>query len=152
MTIIFPVFTLKNWLTDMLRTSLSLYSAELVFLESGRQEVDYFEKGRGIWSLFKRYLVPQSEHLWLKILIWVEIILFGALLIGFALSLASWLIMLVKFHLLINSCTWLRVLPFIGLFIIISLSGGYARMRLPIEPLIIILSLRYWITKRKIYE
>lgn len=140
-----PFLTLKNWLTDMLRTSLSLYSAELVFLESGRKEIDYFKKGRGMWPMFKRYLMPETEHTWLKILIGIEIVIFAVMLFGFLMGLGSWLVTIIKFRSLTHSCVWLRTLPFIALFIVISLSGGYARMRLPVEPLLAILSLRYWV-------
>jgi hypothetical protein len=44
----------------------------------------------------------------------------------------------------IDTCSILRMLPFMALFMIIALSGGYARMRLPIEPFLLICSLYGW--------
>ncbi|MFA5306970.1 MAG: hypothetical protein WC365_05995, partial [Candidatus Babeliales bacterium] len=41
-------------------------------------------------------------------------------------------------------CSWIRMMPFIALFVIIALSGGYARMRLPIEPFLLMCSLLGW--------
>ncbi len=139
-----PLIALKYWVTDMLRASLSLYSAELIYLESDRKKVNYFEKDRSYWNMFKRYLVPETSSWWLRLVIYVEIILFALLLIGFIGFIFTgfkWCthyqdILVVK-------------LPFIVLFIVISLSGGYARMRLPIEPLIMILSGAWWMQRIK---
>ncbi|MFH1831812.1 MAG: hypothetical protein ABH827_03325 [bacterium] len=131
-----PLITLKNWATDMFRTCFSLYSAELLYLDSGRQEINYFEKNRSFWSLFKRYLFPQTKNIYLKVIIFLEITLFLFILLGFL------LFMLTRNP--NNWCVLLKTLPFMGIFIIISLAGGYARMRLPIEPLLIIISLAGW--------
>jgi len=144
----YPLLALKNWLTDMMRTSLSLYSAEIVFLESGRKEIDYFNKERTIWSMFKRHFIPQTDKVWLKIVVWGEIILFFFILLGFAMNACRWLWNLVHYR-LTDNYVWIRVLPFMCLFIFISLSGGYARMRLPIEPLLIIMSLQYWFERKR---
>lgn len=128
-----PLITLKNWATDMLRTSLSLYSSELVYLESGRKEQDYFNKERTVWSLFERYLFPQTESVMLKIIIYYEIITFFLLLLAFVYGFIQALYYK-------KSETWIKSLLFIGLFIVLALSGGYARMRLPAEIFIIILA------------
>ncbi len=128
-----PLITLKNWATDMLRTSLSLYSSELVYLEAGRNSPDYFNKDRTIWSFFQRYLFPQTEKVWLKYLIYYEIISFLIILILFALGLLR------SFYTEIYG-TFITAILFMGLFIVLALSGGYARMRLPAEVLLIILA------------
>jgi hypothetical protein len=38
----------------------------------------------------------------------------------------------------------MQAIPIMILFIVLALAGGYARMRLPIEPLLIIFSLSGW--------
>ena len=128
----------------MVRTSCSLYSSELLYLDSGRKSVNYFEKGRSWWSMFERYLFPQTQSIFLKIIIWLEILTYLLLLFGLfgTLIFAVQRAFALNFSLL---CTVLKMLPFIALFIVIALSGGYARMRLPIEPLMIILSFSFWI-------
>ncbi|MBS1987815.1 hypothetical protein JST56_02370 [Candidatus Dependentiae bacterium] len=140
-----PFSALKNWCTDMLRTTLSLYSAELLYLESGRQDIDYFAKGRGVWAMFCRYLVPQTDKFWLKVITYVEMFLFLFILIGFAGSLVVALRGLIfEAHMQLADAL-AKVLPFMLLFIVISLSGGYARMRLPCEPWLIITSWSFWL-------
>ena len=140
-----PCIALKNWCTDMLRTTLSLYSAELLYLESGRKEVDYFAKRRGVWAMFSRYLIPQTDNMWLKFIMYGEIFLFLFMLLGFAGSFgtALWGLIIGTKAQLADALA--KVLPFMTLFIVISLSGGYARMRLPCEPLLIITSWWFWL-------
>lgn len=140
-----PLIALKNWSIDIMRAALSLYSAELLFLESGRQVVDYFKKERSCWDMFKRYLFPKTDSLLLKIIIAFEILLFMFLLLGFIGYLVTSLTGLLRLQgeLL---CVLSKCLPFIMLFVVIALAGGYARMRLPIESLMIILSLHWTIT------
>jgi 4-amino-4-deoxy-L-arabinose transferase-like glycosyltransferase len=135
----YPFITLKNWLTDILRTSLSLYSAELIYIESGKKEIQYFARKHTIWPMFKRYLFPQTNNLLLLLVVYIEIILFLFILLGILFSL--WKIWQ-------NTqlfCVFLKTFSFVFLFLFISLAGGYARMRLPAEPFFIILSLRFWL-------
>ncbi len=133
-----PWVTLRCWLTDMFRASFSLYSAELLFLESGRKQVAYFDQGHGLYGMVKRYVFPETQNWWLRLIVYLEIIYFLVILLGFAgfiLTGFRW-------------CSGYRevlcnTLPFIVLFLVIALAGGYARMRLPIESLMIILSCGY---------
>ncbi|MFA6263058.1 MAG: hypothetical protein WCW33_04710 [Candidatus Babeliales bacterium] len=138
----YPFITLKTWLTDMTRTSLSLYSSELVFLESGRVEYDYFAKNRTWWDMFKRYLMSNTTNMCLRAIVYGEIIIFFLILLGFMIGFLS---MLCGRYSRAATCSCLRMLPFMTLFIIVALSGGYARMRLPIEPLLLICSLYGWL-------
>lgn len=145
----YPLTTLKIWITDMLRTCLSLYSAELLYLEAGRKEINYFDNGRSVWSVFARYIFPPVDSIALKIVVWAEIIFFLFMLIGFFGGLMNlvWLLCLQKAHIEV-ACSWFKVLPYMALFIVIALAGGYARMRLPIEPFLIIFSLYFYCTKK----
>lgn len=147
-----PWQSLTFWLTDMFRTCLSLYSAELLYIESGRQALDYFAPGRTIWSWFERYLFPRTENIYLKAIVYGEIVMFLFLLIGYLFGFVHFLISIFKQSLSLEvMCSWVKALPYMKLFIVIALAGGYARMRLPIEPLIIILSCYGWmlLIKRK---
>ena len=144
-----PLLTVKTWMTDMFRTCFSLYSAELLHLDSGRKEIQYFDKKRTIWSLFKRYLVPDTNNRFLKIIIFLEIMSFFFILLGFLLFMISSGIKLFKLHEIKSFCSLIKTLPFMALFIVISLAGGYARMRLPIEPFLMIFSFSYWIQAKQ---
>jgi len=150
-----PFLTLKTWATDICRTFLSLYSAELLYLDSGRKEVDYFRKGRSIWSMFERYLFPATENVLLKAVIYYEIITYLFILIGFFIGFIMFFVNFIRSKksdiVRVIACAWMRSLGFMILFLIISLAGGYARMRLPIEPFLIIFSLSYWIYLFELY-
>ena len=140
----YPILTLKNWCTDILRTSLSLYSSELLRIESDNKPFDYFSSKRTIFSLFKRYLIPETRSMFLRVLIFFEIVSFAIILIGFLLgSIISVFLFFRKKNFFV-SCLYFKVLPFIFLFLIIGLAGGYSRMRLPAEPFIIILSFVFY--------
>ncbi|MBX9830373.1 hypothetical protein K2X40_00305 [Candidatus Babeliales bacterium] len=137
----YPLTSLKLWLTDMFRTKFSLYSAELLYLESGRPEFDYFAPGRSWFSMIKRYLFPATNKLWLRAVIFVEIMSMLFMLLGFVLFVLSGF-----FRRRVSMiCITSRVLPFMAFFIVISLAGGYARMRLPIEPFIILFAWHFWL-------
>ncbi len=140
----YPWIALKNWCTDMFRAMFSLYSAELLYLTSGRQEIDYFKKDRPWWHMFERYLFPQTDSWFLKSIVWGEIAMFLIILIGFV----GWLIKTIRDALrgaFEQLCLVGKVLPFMLLFIVLALSGGYARMRLPIEPLLMIFAVSWWL-------
>jgi len=159
----YPILSLKNWITDMFRSTFSLYSAELVYLYNNRKEIDYFDKNRSYWNMFERYLFPQVSSNFLKLIIFLEILFFLFILLGFALGLLKVLVgvrTIFKKPLIqsarrsffrksevgcIEGEAWLKVLPFMALFIVLALSGGYARMRLPAEPFLIILSFSFWL-------
>ena len=144
----YPFLAIKNWMTDIMRTSLSLYSSELVYLYNERKEFDYFSKDRGLWSLFERYLFPKVDSFILKTIIFLEIIFYLLILIGFFGAFIQSIFN--KYYL----CSFLKVLPFMFFFIFIGLSGGYSRMRLPVEPFLIIFSFSFWIPffKKNIYD
>lgn len=155
----YPTMAIKLWLTDIFRTTFSLFSAELLYLASNRLEFDYFNKNRTISSMFNKYLFPQTKNHWLKWIIRFEIFLFLLMLIGLLLgfikitaaSIKNWSFKINA----TNLCSWIRSFAFVALFIIIGLAGGYARMRLPAEPFLIILSLSFWtsiFTNEKTYS
>jgi 4-amino-4-deoxy-L-arabinose transferase-like glycosyltransferase len=141
----YPLISIKLWLTDMFRTCFSLYSAELLYLDSGRKQIEYFDKARTMSSWFSRYLNPATENGFLKGIIYYEIISFFLLLLGFAIGLVLMIVGWLRGTLARQDVhAWLYVLPFMALFIVVALAGGYARMRLPMESFLIILSLWGW--------
>lgn len=145
----YPKLAIKLWMTDIFRTASSLYSAELLYIESGRQEVDYFNKNRTIKSMISKYIWPQTDKTWLRWLIRLEIFMFLLIILGLLLGFLSTIFKCFKNWDCetnrIDLCSWLRGLAFAALFIVIGLAGGYARMRLPAEAFLIILSMSFWI-------
>jgi hypothetical protein len=144
----YPSIAFKLWLTDIFRTTFSLFSSEILYLETDRAEFDYFDKDRTVSSMFSRYIFPKTDKPWLSWLIRLEIFIFLLLWIGLFLGFLRIFTACIKnWSSSINRavlCSWARSLVFIKFFIIIGLAGGYARMRLPAEPFLIILSLSFW--------
>jgi 4-amino-4-deoxy-L-arabinose transferase-like glycosyltransferase len=137
-----PFIGFKHCLTNMFKTCFSLYSAEILYIDSGGSLPSY-EKERSWWSIFKRFLLPKVTNKFLIPLIYLEIILFLFILIGFFGFIFNSFFRKENFYLL------LKLFPFLGLFIFLSLACGFARLRLPIEPILIILSFKFWLTKLK---
>ena len=133
-----PLLTLRHCLLNMFKTCFSLYSAELLFITSGGQLPEYNNK-RGWSDLFARFLFPQTTNLFLKIIIYLEIIFLFFLWIGFVGSIFDLLFLKKQFFLLF------QILSFIGLFVFVSLACGFARLRLPVESFLIVLSFRFWL-------
>ncbi len=130
--------TTKHIFKNMFKTCFSLYSAELLFIDSGGKLPDYSSFG-DIRSNLKHYLFPKVNNKFLIPIIYLEIFLFIFLLIGFVGFIFQ------SFYIKENFYILLKVLPFIFLFVFITLSCGFARLRLPIEPFLLILSIEFWL-------
>ena len=145
----YPLITARLWATDILRAALSLYSAELLYLENNRKNVDYFEREHTVKRMFMRYLCPATDLWWLRLLIYLEILFFLLLLIGYAGFCITALLLYWRTRsseLLIRA---FMATVFILFFLVIALAGGYARMRLPTEALLIICASWYWYSSLK---
>ncbi|MFA6990534.1 MAG: hypothetical protein WC192_00580 [Candidatus Babeliales bacterium] len=132
-----PVLTVQHFISNMLKTTFGLYSSELLVIDSGGQLPEY-SNNRSIKSIFKRFLLPDVNN---KFIIWViyfEIIFFLFILLGLAIFIFISPIDRGKI------CTLIKTLPFICCLIFLTLSCGYARLRLPIESFLIILAIKEW--------
>ncbi|MCF7799657.1 hypothetical protein K9M16_01505 [Candidatus Babeliales bacterium] len=140
--------TAKHAVINMLKTCFSLYSAELIFIYSNKNLPDY--ANRSVKNIFFRFLKPDISNLFVKIIIYIEIILFFLLLLGFGIFLIK------SFFIKSYFCLFCKLFPIIFLFIFVSLGCGFARLRLPIESFLIILSVNIWFEifrgKREIHE
>ncbi|MFA5074615.1 MAG: hypothetical protein WC436_00765 [Candidatus Babeliales bacterium] len=141
--------TCKLAFINMFKTCFSLYSAELMFIYSGGNLPDY-SNNRGIKNIFLRFLKPNISNNFIKIVIYLEIFLFFILLLGFC------IFILKSFFIKDYFCLLYKLFPIIFLFIFVSLGCGFARLRLPIESFLIILSVNIWFEifrgKREIHE
>ncbi len=133
----YPLVALKISIRNVLKTCFSLYSSEILFLDSGKLP-DYKNKS-SLLGLFKRFLFPKVNNKLVIPIIYFEIIFFIFLIIGF-------------FGFAYNSIyshdyrlVFFKLIFFILLFIIISLSCGFARLRLSIEPILLLLSIEFWL-------
>jgi len=145
----YPLITIKNFLIDIFRTSFSLYSSEILYLENNRNNIDYFSNKRTVFSLVKRYLVPETKNIDLKLLIYFEIILNLFIWLGVlgACVIPSLTVVAFGEDWCKDPGSLFSPFAFILLFLVIGLAGGYARMRLPAEPLLIILAFNFYSKK-----
>ncbi len=133
-----PGRVLKNAIENMLKTMFSLYSSELLVMDA-HGALPGYDQTRTWWEMLKRFLVPQVNNKKIIMVIYVEIILFLFLLLGF-LGFFIRLIFYKKSH----PEGWLGIL-FMALFVGLSLSCGFARLRFPGEPFLLIFASIFWI-------
>lgn len=129
--------TFKHCFVNVFKTAFSLYSSELLFLDSGGKLPSY-DLNNNIFNKMKKFLIPKVNNKYLIPIIYFEILTFFFLILGFVGFIFKWLFIKKEYLILF------KLFPFIGLFLFISLSCGFARLRLPIEPILILLSLRFW--------
>jgi len=126
-----PFVAIKNAMYNSIKTCISLYSSEVLAILGYYPPLCY-EQGRTFWGLIKRFLFPPVQNLFVKIIIFLEIIFLLSVLFGcFLFFIASF------FN---KNLLWimLKVFPIVGLMIALSCATGFARLRLPIEPFLII--------------
>jgi hypothetical protein len=137
-----PTLTIQHFISNILKTTFGLYSSELLVIDSNGQLPEY-NNNRSIKSILKRFLLPDVNN---KFIIWViyfEIIFFLFILLGFGIFMISSCMMRSCFS-REKLCILVKVLPFICCLILLTLSCGYARLRLPIESFLIILAIKEW--------
>jgi len=133
----YPWLTIKTSAIQIAKTCCGLYCAQPLLSDAGTWP-DYTEKTT-LWQKMLRFLQPQTRSFWLIPLIYWEIGMWFLLLLGLLWCLvATWY----DRHL---RCVVLQVLPLMLMFVGITLAYGCARLRMPIEPFIIIFSVVGWL-------
>ena len=128
-----PYLFIKHSIYHMLQTMFSCHSDDLRWLNL-KISASYNEKA-SFFKNIKNYFLPM---LWNNSFIfWVYLELL--FLIGFF---GYLLIALFYFE---RFCILAKVLPYIFLFIFVTLATGFARLRLPVDPFLIVLSANFWI-------
>lgn len=144
----YPGLALYYWIKEILKTTFDLYSCQLASIAANTFTWDPIEEF--LWEKVSNCLYFQQMPLWMRIIAWIELIymllLWIGLLGGFILF---WLFTLYKRfnvsdYFLNRGLLWLKVAPMAGAIICMTGGFGYARLRLPAEPLLIILSLTFW--------
>ena len=147
-----PWWALQDWTQESLKTLFDLHAHQFVDLSNNSFAFDPVEEflSHKIKSCLWQQKDQQSMPLLMRLLCWLEFIF--ALLKWIGLLAGAWLFLLQplftrkkidawiqKTHYL-----WLKTVPFIGALVFMTGGFGYARLRLPIDPLMIILSLTFW--------
>jgi hypothetical protein len=134
MLLCYPWQTIKLCVANALKTVMSLYSSELLFIDSGGQLPPYDEQ-RSVTSMVMRFLKPQVHNHSILYVIYFEMILHALLLCGVIGFMWVWRK---------NIVTYVPIILLIVLFVSLSCICGFARLRLPIEPFFIMLAMAFW--------
>ncbi len=126
-----PMLAIKHAMGNVFKTCFSLYSSELLFIDSGGQLPPY-SCNRTLKDMIMRFLMPNINAGYLRYIIWGEIALYLLTLIGFFCFVINSFWFRRKLFLVLSSL--LVMIFFVG----ITFACGYARFRLPIEPFLIV--------------
>jgi len=143
----YPLYFALDWIQEALKTLLDLYSSQFPTFVNNTFWYDPLEDFLLDKTMACLWSAPLP--LWMRILCWTELVY--ALLLWVGLLGGAWVFMFTTFFTQKNSAFILRMrwLWFVcGIIIgaVVAMTGGfgYARLRLPVEPLMIILSLTFW--------
>jgi hypothetical protein len=124
-----PLYTAWRSTLNMFRTTVGLYSSDLLLI---------YEGGDNFLKSVPEYLFSKRRTPLICSIIFFEIIFLLLMLIGFFGQ-------LYRSFITRDYCLILKLLPFIALFIALTAAcGGVARLRLPIDPLLIIIATYFW--------
>ncbi|MCL4361640.1 hypothetical protein M1446_04785 [Candidatus Dependentiae bacterium] len=143
-----PFIFLKDWITEVFKTTFDLYSSQLVALAKNCYKFDPMIEY--LSEKFAECLYKEKIPIWARLISWIEFIFYIFVWLGIFLGIFYFLILPIFNHhvrksALINSAIlFLKTGFIIGATIAPTGGFGYARLRLPIESLIIILALYFW--------
>ena len=139
-----PFIAAKEWMQEVIKTTFDLYSYQLAALAAGTFSYDPIEEF--LPTKIYETLWQQPMPCTMRIIAWLELLF--TLLMWIGLLGGFWLFMVQCFfkkgsYKKINGL-WIKVAPLIWAVLFMTGGFGYARLRLPIEPLMIILALTWW--------
>lgn len=131
----YPLSAMRYTFVQLLKTVTSPYSVQL--LVADREQWQDHEPGTSEFTKLKKLLFPSLQHSWLVYMIWWDVLLQFFLMIGVCMALITFL----------KGLWWQQYLllgTVIGLFVGLTAAYGCARLRHPIEPLLIIVAVSGW--------
>ncbi len=143
-----PWLACYDWMREVFKTTFDLYSSQLVAFVQGcffyDPLIEYLSEK------IQECLYKTPMPLLMRFVVYLELIY--ALLLWTGLFAGFWIYMLmpcirrfkVKSGLKEQFGLWISIIPMIAAVVFMTGGFGYARLRLPIEPLMIILSLTFW--------
>ncbi len=143
-----PWYFIYDWTAEVIKTTFDLYTYQLIPMFNGSYWYDPIEEY--LPQKLSACLYADPIPVQARTICWIEIIY--ALLLWIGLFAGFWVFIIhpltnrKKITQLINATNWiwLTILPMIGIIVGMTGGFGYARLRLPAEPLLIILSLTFW--------
>lgn len=143
-----PFYFMYDWIAEAIKTTFDLYSYQFIPMINGSFWYDPIEEylPEKIAACLWAHEMPLSGRL----ICWLEFV--GMLFIWIGLLGGLWVFVITN---LVRKkaegtfaqkmfAVWLYLIPMIGLIVGMTGGFGYARLRLPAEPLILILSFSFW--------
>lgn len=131
------VQTLKHAVINIFKTIFGLNSSYLLFI-SNNTLPEY-----GLQTTFldkiKRFIFTKTGNLFLTSVIYFEIVFLLLMLLGFVFNVFK------SFYDRNLFCNNLKILPIVGVLIFLTLGSGVARLRLPVEPILIIFATKFYV-------
>jgi len=149
-----PWYAFQAWMPEVIKSTFDLYSCQLTAFAGQCWKWDPLEEFLG--EKIMACLIKQPMPMGMRLIAWIELLcslaLWASLIIG------AWKFLLyplwVKFKVSPEiknlGSLWFKAAFLIGSVLFMTGGFGYARLRLPIEPLMIILALTVWIGPKKL--
>ncbi|MCK5632182.1 hypothetical protein KAH94_00365 [bacterium] len=150
-----PWMFARDWIKEVLKTTFDLHSSLLVAFANNTFTYDPLEEF--LTEKWQACLYKQPMSYGMRFFIFLELLF--EILKWIGILLGAWLFLAVP---LIKRSTiskarkkitllWLKVAPVIGAIVFMTGGFGYARLRLPVEPLMVLLSLTwyFWVFKKR---
>lgn len=144
----YPWYFLYDWTKEVLKTTFDLYTSQLVAMVTKTHSYDPLEEL--LSEKVSLCLFKQPMHWFMRLLCWLEFLCSLLLWIG----IFSGFIIFVLYPLrspkhhnpeiLKVTALWIKTGLLIGGMLVMTGGFGYARLRMPVDPLLLLLSLTFW--------
>lgn len=136
-----PFYAAYDWIVQVIKTTCDLYAAQFVAFAKNTHGCDPLEEF--LTEKIAGVLWQESIAWPMRLIAWLETLYHLCILLSLLAGLWIFLVrpLLSGTPLSKMGYVWLITLPLIGLVLGVTGSFGYARLRIPIEPLLIILAL-----------
>lgn len=140
-----PFLFARDWVVEVCKTTFDLYSSQLVAFATNCYKFDPLIEY--LQDKLKSCLYSQPLPIWMRLIAWLELIFSILLWIGIFFGIILFIITPLITRNIKNTknlIIWLQTGIIFISTVIVTGGFGYARLRLPAEALIIIMSLSFW--------
>jgi hypothetical protein len=134
----YPTFAIKMCFFNIFKTLFGFHFA--VLLSRYSSNFPAYDTHISLLAKIKGYLFPQTSNKFLISFVYYEIIFLIFIYLGF------FGCILLSFFNKTLLCELLKIFPIFALLIFLTIGSGVARLRLPVEPFLMIFSVYFWIS------
>jgi hypothetical protein len=135
----FPLATVKRCVINIFKTMFCFYSRGILYKHLPHLVTyNYFNSISSYWYKIKHFLFSIFSNTFLTFIVYYEILWMLVVFLG---ACGFFMLSFFRTHLFFLT---LKILPIILLFLVLTVGVGFARLRLPIEPFLIVVSTYFW--------